>query len=87
LMVALFLNTELRQLGIEMNEKEVVHQEIAKLVSDGTPSKLSDEGMREFNKYVYGGFDVLLEWFDDKPQSLETFLLQYKRELDSALKI
>ncbi len=82
LMVALFLSAELRELGVEMNEKEVVHEAISKLVSPSVPSHLSDEGLREFNKYVYGGYDVLLEWFDYRPQSLETFLMQFKRELD-----
>lgn len=85
LLVALFLSTELRQLGINISEKETVYSEISKLVNVNAPSKLSDEGMHEFNKYVYGGFDVLMDWFDDKPQSLETFLMQFKIELDKNL--
>lgn len=87
LMVALFLSAELRELGIKMNEKKEVHEEISKLVSPSVPSHLSDVGMREFNKYVYGGYDILLEWFDYRPQSLESFLLQFKQELDKNLQV
>lgn len=36
---------------------------------------LSGEGVREFNKYAHGGHEVLLEWFEYRPRSLETFLL------------
>jgi len=68
-----------------MNQRDLVHDEISKLVSPNTQSYLSDIGMREFNKYVYGGFNVLLDWFDDRPRTLETFLIQFKRELDSVI--
>jgi len=84
-LVALFLSAELNELGVDMKQRDLVNEEISKLVSPNTQSYLSDLGMREFNKYVYGGFNVLLDWFDDRPRSLETFLLNFKNELDKAL--
>jgi len=86
LLVALFLNTELRMLGVDMNEKKYVHTAISRLIQPDSQNYLSDEGMKEFNKYAHGGYDVLLEWFDDRPRSLEVFLRMFKKKLDSHLK-
>ena len=33
------------------------------------------------NQYSYGGFEVLTEWFDERPRSLEGFLPHYLRKL------
>ncbi len=85
LLVALFLASELEELGIMMNEKKEVHKEISRLISPDSQTSLSNEGFREFNKYVYGGFEVLLDWFNDQPRSLETFLQMYKRKVDATL--
>jgi hypothetical protein len=85
LLVALFLTRELEQLGVTMNEKAAVHSAIAQLVNPEAPNFLSDDGVREFNKYAHGGYDVLLDWFDDRPRSLETFLRTYKRKVDASL--
>jgi hypothetical protein len=41
--------------------------------------------MREFSKYAHGGFEVLSEWFDDRPRSLETFLRAFKRKVDTRM--
>jgi hypothetical protein len=84
-LIALFLTKELEQLGVEMDEKRKVHAAIARLVSPESPTHLSDEGMREFNQYAHGGYDVLLQWFDDRPRSLETFLRTFKRQVDARL--
>ncbi|MEZ4706539.1 MAG: hypothetical protein R3A44_05000 [Caldilineaceae bacterium] len=85
LMVALFLSKELEELGVAMDEKKSVNAMIARLTSPDARNHLSDEGMREFNKYAHGGFDVLLDWFDDRPRSLETFLRMFKRQADTVL--
>lgn len=85
LLIALFLTCELRQLGVTMSEKRAVHSAIAQLVSPEAPNFLSDDGVREFNKYAHGGYEVLLEWFDDRPRSLETFLRIFKRKVDASL--
>ena len=77
LLVALFLSRELNFLGVTIDEREIVHREIAKLVNPDAPNHLSDDGVREFNRYAHGGYDVLREWFDDRPRTLETFLRMF----------
>jgi hypothetical protein len=87
-LIALFLKTELDELGVAMgeaSEKRDVHAAIAKLVDYSSPSKLSAPGVEQFNQYAHGGFEVLTEWFYDKPRSLETFLRAFKLKVDSAL--
>ncbi len=85
LLVSLFLGRELQFLGITMAEKRTIHSAIARLVNPDAPNYLSDEGVREFNKYCHGGYEVLLEWFEYRPQSLETFLRTFKRRLDDMI--
>jgi len=87
-MIALFLKAELDELGLVLNEKgkkHDVHTAIATLVDYSTPSRLSTEGMLQFNRYAHGGFEVLTEWFDDRPRTLEAFLRGFKRKLDAQL--
>ncbi len=81
LLVALFLSRELEYLGVAMNEKKTVHAAISRLVQPEAPNYLSDDGVREFNKFAHGGYEVLLDWFDDRPRSLETFLRSFQRRV------
>jgi hypothetical protein len=86
-MIALFLKAELDELGLAMGDpadKRAVHAAIARLVDHASPSRLSADGIGLFNQYAHGGFQVLAEWFDDRPRSLETFLRAFKRHLDAA---
>jgi hypothetical protein len=83
LLVALFLSRELDYLGVSMTEKKPVHAAISRLVRPEAPNYLSDEGVKEFNKYAHGGYELLLEWFDDRPRSLETFLRTFQRKVDA----
>ena len=83
LLIGLFLSRELDYLGVAMTEKKAVHGAISRLVQPEAPNYLSDDGVREFNKYAHGGYEVLLEWFDDRPRSLDTFLRAFKRKVDS----
>jgi len=79
LLVGLFLTRELEELGVTMADKKEVHATIATLVSPDAPNHLSDDGVKEFNKYAHAGFDVLLDWFNaDRPRTLETFLRTFK---------
>lgn len=82
LLVGLFLKSELELLGVSMDERREVHSTIAKLVTPEAPNFLSDEGVLEFNRYAHGGYDQLIEWFEDRPRSLETFLRAFKRRID-----
>ena len=85
LLVGLFLKSELELLGVSMDERREVHSTIAHLVMPEAPNFLSDEGVREFNKYAHGGYEQLIEWFEDRPRSLETFLRSFKRKVDQNL--
>ena len=84
LLVSLFLSKELEYLGVALEEKKTVHAEISRLVLPEAPNYLSDEGVREFNKYAHGGYEVLLDWFDDRPRALETFLRSFRNKIENA---
>ena len=85
LLVALLLTRELRSLGINFNERTVLHKEISKIIDPLSASHLSAVGLEEMNKYSYGGFDVLTEWFEDRPRFLEVFLPKFVSKVRSAL--
>lgn len=85
LLVSLMLSAELRNQGIAMNDRKAVHSVIADLIRPNSPSFLSEKGVATFNQYAHGGFEQLVEWFDDRPRYLETFLRQFKRNLDQTL--
>ena len=85
ILLALFLNKELQNLGVAMSEKHLVYSQISRLVNPEAPNHLSDEGLREFNRYAHGGYLKLQEWFEAPPQSLEAFLRRFKINLDEAL--
>ena len=85
LIVALFLARELRRLSVDYSEHAAVHDTVRELVDPLAPSHLSDVGLKQINKYAFGGYEVLTEWFPDRPRRVETFLLQYKERLDSTL--
>lgn len=82
LLLGLFLKSELEILGVSMDERRDVYSTISRLVTPEAPNYLSDEGVREFNKYAHGGYEQLVEWFGDKPRSLETFLRGFKLKID-----
>jgi hypothetical protein len=84
LIVALFLARELADMSVKMTDRQSVHKAVAQLVSIQSPY-LSDHGMREFNRYMYGGYLLLTERFPEKPRSLETFLPLYKQLLDEEM--
>ena len=85
LLVAAFLSRELQQLGVSMDDRASLHSAIHALVDPQSPSSLNDEGMRQFNRYSHGGFDVVTRWFDDRPRAIETFLPSYYQHLTAEL--
>lgn len=87
LLVGLFLKSELDALGVSMDERDDVHSAIAHLVKPEAPNFLSDKGVRVFNQYAHGGYEQLVDWFQDRPRSLETFLLTFKNMIDLKLGI
>ena len=85
LIVALFLAKELTRLSINYSERAAVHETINELVDPLSRSHLSDRGLRKINSYAYGGYEVLTEWFAERPRRIETFLVEYKKKLDLAV--
>jgi hypothetical protein len=77
LIISLLISTELSVAGIDLNERDAVNRTISKLVTPDTTSKLADEGVRLMNRYASGGFEALIEHFDDRPRTIETFLRTY----------
>ena len=69
-------------LGINTSEKTSMHSAISKLIKPDSLTSLSEEGVKEFNKYSNGRFEVLLDWFDERPRNIEAFLPLFKRKLD-----
>jgi len=86
LLVALFLNSKLKSLGISLENRDRVHKAIRDYIEPNSQNHMTNEGVQEFCRYAHGGFDVLAnEWFADRPRSLETFLVQYRVEISKAL--
>lgn len=85
IIVAMLLTQELKALGIKFDERVTLNKEISKLVDPLSSSHLSAAGMEVINCYSFGGFDVLTEWFDDRPRHLETFLPMFHRHLKNAI--
>lgn len=85
LLIAIFLVYQLKYLGITMDEKKTVRDNISKLIAPDAPNSLSEKGVREFNKFAHGGCEVLIEWFsEDKPRSLQAFLRRFNEKIKEA---
>lgn len=85
IIIALFLVRELDSLGVTLNDKKSAHNQISRLVRPDSPNHLSDEGMRELNRYAAGGYEALLTWFEDKPRNLDTFLRSFSKKIASSV--
>ena len=78
LIIALLISTELATAGINLEERDSVNRTIARLITPSAESHLTDEGTKLMNRYAHGGFEALLEYFDDRPRTIETFLRTYR---------
>jgi hypothetical protein len=74
IIVSLFLARYLASLGVTLTDKKTAHNQISKLISPTSPNYLSDDGMKELNKYAAAGYDEIIGWFEDRPRTLESFL-------------
>ena len=77
LITALLISTELALAGIDLNERDAVNRTISRLVTPEGLSHLTDDGVRLMNRYASGGFEALIEHFEDRPRTIETFLRTY----------
>lgn len=80
--IGLFLSRELQEMGIKMEDRSAMHDLVHRLVDPSAPNHLSDEGMKQMNRYAYGGFDAIRDYFQSQPQSLDAFLKRYKILID-----
>lgn len=85
LLIALFLSRQLASAGVAMDEKSAVHSVVSELIDPTTSSHLSAAGQAEFNRFAYGGFNVIREWFMNRPGRSDEFIRQYKKKLDEAI--
>lgn len=83
--VGFFLSVELEVLGVKRADRESLNKTINRLVNPNAPSYLSAEGMRAMNQYSYGGFEVISEWFDDRPRTFGGFFPRYHEEVGQLL--
>lgn len=85
LIIALLIKTDLEAMGIKLKERAALDAHIHRLIEPHSASGLSSEGERLVNRYANRGFEILLEWFDQRPRNLEIFLPLYKQKLEYAI--
>ncbi len=85
IIISLFLKIELDAAGISLNNRSDLNEYIHTLINPNSVNKLSSEGDAVLNKYADRGFEILKEWFGDKPRNLEIFLPLMKQRLSEAI--
>jgi hypothetical protein len=71
------IDAELSRLGVDLADRVSVNRVVSEVAST---SGLTADGARRMDGYASGGFDLLLETYDDdEPRSLEEFLPRYLR--------
>ena len=83
IIVSLFLARYLASLGVTLIDKKTAHNQISKLISPTSPNYLSDDGMKELNKYAAAGYDEIIGWFEDRPRTLESFLRTFALKINT----
>ncbi len=78
LLIALFLSKELKKMGVSFEEKTHVHSVVSKLIDPQAYNYLSEEGMKQFNRYANAGFDELADNID-RPDTIEDFLISFDK--------
>jgi len=83
LLLGMLLSKELKSKGINLTEREAVDREIAKYVDPDSPSRMSPLGVSAMNDYAHGGYDILCEYFPERPRTIEIFLRTYAQCIES----
>lgn len=83
IITALFLKKELDKMGVDLDDRILVHDTIRKFIDTSSISNLSEEGRKEMNKYVFGGLKDLKEEFQEKPRTIEIFLIRFANMYDN----
>ncbi|WP_461451637.1 hypothetical protein [Mucilaginibacter sp.] len=85
LIIALFLKAELKDMGIDLNERKALNKELSGLLDPNTVTRLSDEGLKLLNYYSHGGFLKIQERIPEEPRNLDAFLISYYEFLNPYL--
>lgn len=85
LLIGLLVVAEVRRSGIDLLERDEVRNEFRRLVTPGTNTQLTDEGMRCMNEYANGGYDFLAESTENPPTSPEEFLRNFVQLIGRAV--
>ena len=86
LLIGLLVVAEVRRGGIDLSERQAVRGVFGRLVTPGSRTQLTDEGMRCMNAYASGGYDFLSESRDVPPASPEEFVRDFVDLVDEAVK-
>lgn len=83
MLVALLLATEIRRLSVRQDDKVAIEGLVHELLDAKSPGRLlSNKGMEAMNSYASAGCDLLRnEWFDQKPTTLDYFLIRFNNQL------
>ena len=85
LLIGLLVAAEVRRGGIDLGEKTAVRAVFRRLVTPGSKTQLTDEGMRCMNAYASGGYDFLSESRDTAPASPEEFIRDFVELMTDAV--
>ncbi len=80
ILIALFLSKELNKMGVSFDEKKQVHAVVSKLIDPQSYNYLSEEGLKQFNRYANAGFDELSDKMD-RPETIEDFLISFDKHI------
>lgn len=84
-LIGLLLVTHLHDLGIRLDEKKAVAEQVVKLVAPMRSAQLTDDGFNLLNSYCQGGFR-LLEQELEKPHKMVFFLQKYHEILNDRVR-
>ena len=86
LLIGLLVTAEVRRGGIDLDEKTAVRAVFRRLITPGSKTQLTDEGMRCMNAYASGGYDFLSESRDSAPASPEEFIRDFVGLIGTAIR-
>lgn len=75
LLVGLMIDAELARVGVEPTDRHSVNRVVSEIAGAGG---LTPEGARRMDAYASGGYDLLLERYnEDEPRTVDEFLPRY----------
>jgi len=75
-MLGLLVESEIRRLKLDSNDRNLIEKETIKLLDPGSSLGLSEDGVRFMNCYAAKGFEILQDAMN-RPHSVDVFLVAY----------